>query len=498
MTGAPTIQVVASLSIPLRSVRRNAAVGSPARVLAIVSSGYLLASWAMNPVSSILPTVSSDLQIDVTRAGWLMNAYFVLLVSCVLIAGRLGDAFGHGHIFRLGCMVFGAGALLAALTADFNLLLVARAVQGLGSAMLFGTSLAIIATVYSGPRLAWAVGLLTVSAGASGVVGTWVSTTLVQYSNWHWSFVVPALLGTTIAVFAVGLPSVRRTRPRDIDWLGGVLLLGMLSFLLLGLNHLHEGPETFEAGAPYHVTMHLIALGFLVLFLWRQLNTSKPLIRLRLLRNPRLSAGVVANGIAHSSMLATSLLIPFLIERGEGYSPGETQQLMLAMQVSLIVFSGVGGWLYARSGSPAIGVVSIGAIACGLAVMGRVGADLPFLGLFPVVAVLGAGLGVFTAVNNTSVMSSVGADQRGFASGMVETTRQLGHSLGVSISSGVLQTSLAAASLPALGYRDGFSEAATVMGLVSAMGVLVVLYPTMRSAMSRGSALPPDRMIPNV
>ena len=77
-------------------------------------------------------------------------------------------------------------------------------------------------------------------------------------------------------------------------------------------------------------------------------------------------------------------------------------------------------------------------------------------------------------------MSSVGADQRGFASGLVETTRQLGHSLGVSISSGVLQTSLAAAAVPSLGYLEGFSEAASVMGLVAGLGVLVVLYPVVR------------------
>jgi hypothetical protein len=91
------------------------------------------------------------------------------------------------------------------------------------------------------------------------------------------------------------------------------------------------------------------------------------------------------------------------------------------------------------------------AIATGLAVLGRVGTELPYAGLFPVVALLGAGLGVFTAVNNTAVMASVGADQRGFASGLVETTRQLGHSVGVSISSGVLGTALAAAALPELG-----------------------------------------------
>ncbi len=469
---------------------------SPRRVLAVVSAGYLLASWAMNPVSAILPTISSDLGIDVTRAGWLMNAYFVLLVSFVLIAGRLGDAFGHGSVFRIGCLTFAAGSLAASLFADFGVLLIARGIQGIGSAMLFGTSLALVATVYSGPRLAWAVGILTVSAGLSSVLGTWVSTMLVQYATWHWSFVVPAAIGVVVAACGAGLPSLRRSLVRDVDWLGGVLLLGALASLLLGLNHLHEGPETFEAGAPYHLAMHLGALMFLVLFVWRQLRARRPLIKLSLFANARLSSGVVANGIAHSSMLATGLLIPFLIERGEGYTPTQTQQVMLAMQVSLMIASGVGGWLYARTGSPAIGVVSIGAIASGLWLLGRVGADMPFVGLFPVVAVLGAGLGIFTSVNNTAVMASVRGEQRGFASGMVETTRQLGHSLGVSISSAVLQGSLAGAAVPALGYRDGFSEATTVMGMVSALGVLVVLYPTIRSAISAGSALPPERMSP--
>ena len=452
---------------------------SARRVLLVVAFGYLLASWAMNPVSSILPTITAELNIDVARAGWVMNAYFVLLVGGVLIAGRLGDAFGHGTLFRAGCAVFAAGALIASLTSDFTLLIVGRGVQGLGSALIFGTSLAIVATAHTGGRLAWAVGILTMFAGLASVIGTWASTTLVQVTSWHASFLPPVVLGVAVAAFSGGLPSERRSRLSDIDWLGGALLFTGLIFLLLGFNHLHEGPETFEAGAPYHFTMHGIALCFLVLFLWRQLHTPRPLIKLRLLRIPRLSSGVVANGIAHSSMLATGLIIPFLIERGEGYSPIQTQQLLLVQQVSLIIASVAGGWLYSRRGTPAIGIASIAAIALGLAVLGRIGADLPFFGLFPVVAVLGAGLGVFTAANNTAVMASVGGDQRGFASGLIETTRQLGHSIGVSVSSGVLQTSLAAAALPALGYRDGFSEAASTMGLVSAIGVLVVLYPAL-------------------
>jgi MFS transporter, DHA2 family, methylenomycin A resistance protein len=481
---------VVSIPTHLRAPARSDSttkVMAPAHVLAVVCSGYLLASWAMNPVSAILPTITADLAIDVTRAGWLLNAYFAILVGFVLIAGRLGDAFGYGAVFRAGCAVFAVGSLVAATVPGFGPLVVARGVQGLGSALLFGTSLALIATAFNGRQLGWAVGMLSVATGVSSIVGVWVSAALVQVTDWHWTFVVPAVLGVIVASACGGLPSVRRASWRDVDWLGGLLLIGTLMLLLLGLNHLHEGPETFESGAPYHVGMHLGSLALLAAFLWRQLTAARPLVQLGLLRIPRLSAGVLANGIAHSSMLATGLLIPFLVERGRGYTALQTAELVLVMQVSLIVASLAGGWLYTRSGSPAIGVLSLGGIAVGLALMGHVGVDWPLIGLTPIMAVLGAGLGAFTAVNNTSVMTSVPSDQRGLASGLVETTRQLGHALGVSISSAVLQASLAAAVAPDVGYRTGFVEAASAMAMVSAIGVAVVVYPVIRGRMRLAS-----------
>jgi hypothetical protein len=223
--------------------------------------------------------------------------------------------------------------------------------------------------------------------------------------------------------------------------------------------------------------MHAAALGLLVAFLWRQLTAPHPLIRLPVLRNVPLVAGVAANGIAHSSMLATGLLIPFLLERGRGYTPTETAQLMIAMQVSLIGGSYLGGWLYARTGSPLIGVLSLGGIAGGLVVLGQWGPTMPFPALFPVQVFLGGGLGTFTTVNNTAVMTAVAPEQRGLASGLVESTRQLGHSLGVSVSSGILAASLAASAIPEVGYNEGFVAASSTMGVVAALGVGIVLYP---------------------
>jgi len=200
------------------------------------------------------------------------------------------------------------------------------------------------------------------------------------------------------------------------------------------------------------------------------------------LRIPRLSAGVVANGIAHSSMLASSFLLPFLLERGRGYSPTQTGELVVTMQVCLIAGSFGGGGLYARYGAPGLGVGSMAAVAGSLFALGQLGAELPLAALFPLLALLGAAQGAFTAVNNTTVMRTLGADQRGFASGLVEMTRHMGHALGTSVSSSVLVASLAAASAPAVGYRDGFAAAATTMAAAAAIGVVVVLYPTLRAA----------------
>ena len=214
-----------------------------------------------------------------------------------------------------------------------------------------------------------------------------------------------------------------------------------------------------------------------------------------------LTGGIVANGIAHSSMLATNLLVPFMLERGRGLSPSYTAELITVMSLSMLVATYLAGLLYSRRPTPSIGIGAMALLACGLFALGRLGSDLPFLGLFPIVIALGAGLGAFTAVNNTAVMSSVSAEQRGFAAGLVEMTRQLGHSLGTTISSTILAASLAAASLPtaaieritlpsaAIGYRNGFTDAASVMAFAAFAGVTVVLVAARRSRPVRTAPL---------
>src|SRR5439155_8645336 len=162
-----------------------------------------MASWAMGPVASILPTISMDLGVSVTSIGWTMNVYFLMLVGLLLVMGRLGDLFGHGRIFGLGVAAFTLGLLGCALSTTFEGLLVARAIQGGGSAMIFGTSLAIVATALPGTGRGKAIGFLTMASAASALTGVWLSTWLAEHLNWHWAFLVPVPIGSVGAIFGL-------------------------------------------------------------------------------------------------------------------------------------------------------------------------------------------------------------------------------------------------------------------------------------------------------
>ena len=460
------------------------------RTLATVSVGYLLVSWAMAPISAILPTISADLQIDVTAAGWVMNSYFLLLVGTILITGRIGDLVGHRRVYACGILIFGLASFASGLANALAPLVVTRAIQGIGAAMVFGTSLALVAEAVPNARRGMAIGILTMSSGASSLLGVAFSAYAAENLSWHWAFFVPIPVALIALFFAWRLPAGHSTGSwSQIDWRGGILLFAALTVMMLSLNHFHEGEQSFQEGAHYHLPMHLLAAVLLLGFAWVEARVPLPLLQLGMLRDGAFASGILANGIAHMSMLASSFLIPFLLERGRGLNPSDTGRLMLAMQACMLVCSFLAGWLYDRKRTPLLGWITMGSIAGGLIVLGLVGASLSFTILVGIAAMLGAGLGGFTTVNNTAVMSGAPAGKRGFASGMVETTRQLGQSIGVSLSSSIMAGSLAgvaAADLP-LAYADGFQRASLAMGIMAGLGLLAIILPHVSGKRATGA-----------
>jgi MFS family permease len=448
--------------------------------LLTVSVGYLLVSWGMAPVSSILPTISADLGIDVSAAGWIMNAYFLLLVGAVLVVGRIGDVVGHRSIFAAGVAVFGLAGVAAGLTGSYEPLVIARSVQGIGSAMVFATSLALVAEAVPSNRRGIAIGILTTASGLAAMVGVAFSVYAVEHLTWHWGFYVMGPIAALAFGLSLRLPRGKTSGSRQqIDWLGAILLFAGLTVAMLSLNHFHEGEASFQEGAYYHVSTHLIALAILAAFVWVELRVPQPLLLLGMLREPRFAAGIFSNGIAHMSMLASSFLIPFLLERGRGLHPTDTGQMMLMMQITMVACSMLSGYLYDRFRTPLFAWGTLASIMAGLTTLGLMGASLPFWSLLGIAMLLGGGLGAFTTVNNTAIMGHAGDGKRGFASGMVETTRQFGHSVGVTLSSTIMAGALVGVRAPDLpaAYASGFQQATLLMGGFTALALLSALVP---------------------
>ena len=477
------VSAVDSRSLPASSLPEPSA--SPARIwgtIGTVCLGYFMVYWAMNPIASILPTVAGELQVGVAEIGWVLSFYFLMLVGSAMLMGRLGDLHGHGRVFAAGAALYTAASWLCAASSAFPLLLVARGFQGIGSAMVFGTSLAIMANTVPVAYRGRAIGFLTVAATLAALVGVPLATWAVQNLSWHWAFVFPTPVG--IAAVLAGLrlaPPPARQADRRLDWLGGLLLFGVVTSLMLGVNHLHEGAETFQAGAPWHLGMHLLAVVLLVALIQVERRHPAPLIDFAMLAKLDFSSAILANGLAHMSMLAITFIVPFLLERGRAMTPAETRQLLIWQQVAMLSGSVTAGYLYDRLRSPWLAVGALGGIALGLGLYGTQASWLD-LGLLVCVAILvGGALGGFTTVNNTIIMALAPPNRRGFVSGLTESTRQLGHGLGVSISSSFMASVLAQTASPGPAeYVLGFQQAALAMAIISSMAAACVLYPRLR------------------
>jgi predicted MFS family arabinose efflux permease len=457
----------------------------PSRIWAAIGTvclGYFLVYWAMNPIASILPTVARELDVGVAEIGWVLSFYFLMLVGSAMLMGRIGDLHGHGRVFAVGAAIYSVASVLCAAANDFSLLLVARGIQGVASAMVFGTSLAIMANSVPVAYRGRAIGFLTVAAALAALVGVPLSTWAVQNLSWHWAFVFPIPVGIAATLAGLRLsPALPHQGSRGIDWLGGLLLFGVVTSLMLGINHLHEGAETFQDGAPWHLGMHLVAAVLLVVLIRVERRVPEPLIDLKLLANRDFASAMLANGLAHMSMLAITFIVPFLLERGRGMTPAETRQLLIWQQVAMLSGSVAAGYLYDRLRSPLLAVAALAGIALGLGLYGTQGGTLDLALLVCVAITVGGALGGFTTVNNTIIMALAPAHRRGFVSGMVESTRQLGHGLGVSISSSFMASVLAQTASPGpADYVAGFQQAALAMALISSLAALCVLYPKLQ------------------
>lgn len=447
--------------------------------LLAVALGNFMVQMAMMPVSNVLPTVASEFGVELGVVSWVLSAYLLMLTGWLLAAGRLGDQLGHRRVYLVGIAVYTAAGVACGLAQHPLQLVVLRGVQGLGGALMLGNALAIVVRSFPAAQHGRAIGVAMMAASLGSTVGVVIGTAAVQYLSWRWLFfaLLPlGLLALLAARSAAGVTAPPRARP--VDWLGGLLLFLTLTAFSLSLTHLHGGEESFEEGWPYHTTMQIVALALLAAFVAVERRVAEPMVLFHYFRYGRFTFPLIAHGVLHMVMMGTIFVAPFVVERGLLLVPAYTAAFLVAKQLFTVGMAPVSGWLYDRTHSPWIAPLAMTGIAVGLFLLGINAAHLDFFTLVVIGVPLSGFVGLFMTANNTAIMTALPTELKGFASGMLETARQMGHGLAVPIVSAVL-TAAVVRETPAIGpsaaFLIGYQHAVLLMAGLCILGVAATI-----------------------
>ncbi|HEX2415747.1 MAG TPA: DHA2 family efflux MFS transporter permease subunit, partial [Thermoleophilaceae bacterium] len=297
-------------------------------------------------VNTALPAIEEDLNASFTELQWVIDAYTLSLAALVLTAGSLADRFGRRRVFAIGLGIFSVASLAAGLAPDPTFLNVARAVQGIGGAILFAVSLALVAQEFpAGRERGVAMGVYGATIGVAVAIGPLVGGALVDSLGWEWVFFINVPVGiAAIAVTYVKLRESRDPNATRVDWAGLTAFSSALFLLVFGL--LRGNEEGW--GSPLIVSLMAAAAALLAAFLVIESRVQQPMLPLRLFRKPAFTGVQLAALGVSASMFALFLYITFYLQNHLGHSPLEAGLIYLPFTVINFVVAAAGGALLAR------------------------------------------------------------------------------------------------------------------------------------------------------
>ena len=380
-------------------------------------------------VNTALPAIEEDLGATFTELQWVIDAYTLSLAALVLTAGSLADRLGRRRVFAAGLGIFSVASLAAGLAPDPTFLNIARAVQGIGGAIMFAVSLALVAQEFApGRERGTAMGIYGATIGVSVAIGPLVGGALVDSLGWEWVFFLNVPVG--IAAIAVTYMKLRESRDPNatrIDWGGTATFSAALFLLVLGL--LRGNEEGW--GSTMIVALFGAAAALMVAFLVIESRVKEPMLPLRLFRKPAFTGVQLAALGISASMFALFLYLTFYLQNYLGHSPLEAGLIYLPFTVINFFVAAAGGALLARL--PARVIMSVGLLmtGIGLLLMGGLNPADEWTALLGGFLIAGAGTGLLNPVIADVAVSVVPKEQSGMAAGINDTFRQVGIAVGI-------------------------------------------------------------------
>jgi EmrB/QacA subfamily drug resistance transporter len=464
--------------------------------LYVLCAGVLMIVLDATVVNVALPSIQEDLSFTQSNLAWVVNAYLIAFGGLLLLAGRLGDLVGHRRVFMIGLAVFTVASLLCGLAQNQGMLIAARFVQGAGGALASAVTLGMIVTMFPEPReQAKAIGVYGFVASAGGSIGLLAGGVLTDLISWHWIFFVNVPIGLVTGLLALRLvesrPGIGIAEGADVP--GAVLVTGGLMLAVYTILGVEENgwasAETLILGA---VSVALVAA-----FVLRQARIPKPLMPLRLFRSRNVSGANLVMALLVVGMFGLFFLGALYLQLVLGYEPLEVGLAFLPGSLLMGVLSlGFTDKLNMRFGPRTVLITGLSLLLVAMLLFARVPVDGNYLvDVLPTMIIFGAGAGIAFPALMMLAMSGATPSDAGLASGLVNTTGQVGGAIGLAllatISTERTKTLLAEGDSTASALTGGYHVAFLIgaaLALVAIVAAVTVLRSESAAAMAAAHA----------
>ena len=446
---------------------------SPVATIVVACLATAMLMLDISVINTALSDIAEGLDTGLSGLQWVIDAYTIPLAATVLTAGAIADRLGRRRLFLIGLVVFTASSVLCGAAGGIEVLVGARAIQGLGASLMFATALALIsqATPEREDRMK-ALAAFGAAIGASFALGPFIGGSLTELFGWRAIFLVNLPIGA--AVIWITYRSVAEGRdptPRRIDVPGQLTLIGGLFLLVLAL--LRGNEEGW--GSAGIVAALAGALALLIAFVVVEERSREPMLPLRLMRERRFAGAQIAVFAIAASFFAVFLYLTLYLQTVLGMSPIETGLVYLPGTFLVFVVSGMTAQIGARYSSAKIASVGLALVAAGLALMLMAGVESSWTILLPGLLVTSVGTGLFNPTGSALALNALPDEQSGLASGANDTFRQTGVAVGIA-ALGTLVPADAALGGNLQSYVDGLHNALIASAVIAAAGAIATAW----------------------
>lgn len=390
-----------------------------------------MASLDRNIVIIALPSIANELHTSLITLVWIAIGYWVVTASMLLTFGRLADMFGRVKLYNLGFALFTIGSGLCCVSQTGEQLIVFRIIQALGAAFIFSNSSAILSDSFPESERGKALGINQISIVVGSVMGLVIGGALTSYFGWRSIFWINIPIGVFATIWAFSkLKELGTIKKEKIDWLGNLLFAGGLISILLGITF-----GSFHLLNIFEITLFiLVGISLLVLFYKNEKKVSFPMMDLSLFKLRLFTSSNIAiffNSLARGAF--TFVMVFFLQGPTMLLNPLESGIYLIPVSLALAIVAPITGWFYDKYRSQIISQTGLIISAIGFILLATLGSRISYADAILPLALIGAGLGIFTSPNRATIMNSVPPNRRGVAAGISTTLVMAGSAFSIGL-----------------------------------------------------------------